>query len=262
MAFLRNVGCAFDVIVSADTLCYFAALGDAIRAAHHALRPGEHVFLHRGSVGRRHAAAYILLPSGRYAPPGFPWPHRRRQLACGSWRLVASSFGKGGSTGCRLAGHTLSAMSATRSAGVGGRTSRAPGRRTGRSGHRCRTRGAAGCAIAGSRGGESVSPCARLSHDDARAQTEDWSCPALIRRTSGRASICCATGHFVDRQSADAYRALAWSLNNRAAAAKATTVVEAWCAASDDPASRQLAGSLRRRQAASSGSRRFRTANV
>lgn len=66
VAFLRNVECAFDVIVSADTLCYFAALGDAMQAAHHALRPGGHVF-YTVEASDDDTQPHILLPSGRYA---------------------------------------------------------------------------------------------------------------------------------------------------------------------------------------------------
>ena len=80
-----------------------------------------------------------------------------------------------------------------------------------------------------------------LSHDDARAQAglglvlhsydehRDESIHLLQRAISS------------DRQSADVYRALAWSLNESGRRREATTVVRAWCAAHpDDPAAQHL----------------------
>jgi len=57
---------AFDVVTSADTLCYFGAIDDALRAAYRALRPGGWVFfsveqLQEGSMDHR------LQYHGRYA---------------------------------------------------------------------------------------------------------------------------------------------------------------------------------------------------
>jgi predicted TPR repeat methyltransferase len=66
VAFLRDSVAAFDVIVSADTLCYFAALGDAMRASHDALRPGGHVF-YTVEASDDDTQPHRLLPSGRYA---------------------------------------------------------------------------------------------------------------------------------------------------------------------------------------------------
>jgi predicted TPR repeat methyltransferase len=56
----------FDLIVSADTLCYFGELGAALTAAREALHPdGRLVFTVEHAEGT--TAGYRLGPSGRYA---------------------------------------------------------------------------------------------------------------------------------------------------------------------------------------------------
>jgi len=66
VAWLDAHPAAFDVVTSADTLCYFGALDEALRAAHRALRPGGWIFfsverLRDGSMDHR------LQYHGRYA---------------------------------------------------------------------------------------------------------------------------------------------------------------------------------------------------
>lgn len=57
---------AFDVVTSADTLCYFGALEGAVRAAHSAVRPGGWLFF---SVEHQPDATadFVLQHHGRYA---------------------------------------------------------------------------------------------------------------------------------------------------------------------------------------------------
>ncbi len=66
VAFLQASPAAFDVIVSADTLCYFAALGEAMTASHGALRPGGHLF-YTVEASDDDTQPHRLLTSGRYA---------------------------------------------------------------------------------------------------------------------------------------------------------------------------------------------------
>jgi len=63
--FLGREDAAWDLIVSADTLCYFGALEEAFAAAHRALRPGGVLVftLERLAQGGR----FELNPHGRYA---------------------------------------------------------------------------------------------------------------------------------------------------------------------------------------------------
>lgn len=67
-AFLRDNPRRYDLIVAADVLCYFGALGDALRASAAALSPGGVLAF---SVERWDAAidgaAYLLQAHGRYA---------------------------------------------------------------------------------------------------------------------------------------------------------------------------------------------------
>jgi predicted TPR repeat methyltransferase len=59
---------AFDVIVSADTLCYFGALEEMAAAAARALRPGGlFVFTVEELVDGATDAGYLISPHGRYA---------------------------------------------------------------------------------------------------------------------------------------------------------------------------------------------------
>jgi predicted TPR repeat methyltransferase len=60
----------FDVVVSADTLCYFGDLAAALAAAHRCLRPGGWLVFTVEALAQAAEAAgepHRLLPSGRYA---------------------------------------------------------------------------------------------------------------------------------------------------------------------------------------------------
>lgn len=58
---------AFDVVVSADTLCYFGALDDAMAAANVALRPGGWLVYTVEALPPGHAQPHRLQANGRYA---------------------------------------------------------------------------------------------------------------------------------------------------------------------------------------------------
>jgi predicted TPR repeat methyltransferase len=67
VAYLRERPTTFDLIVCADTLCYFGALGDALAAAQAALKPGGRFAF---SIERADDPAdgdFKLHPHGRYA---------------------------------------------------------------------------------------------------------------------------------------------------------------------------------------------------
>lgn len=67
-AFLRESPGAFDLVVSADTLCYFGDLGPVLAAAAAALRPGGSLLftVERLDEGAG-APGFVLHPYGRYA---------------------------------------------------------------------------------------------------------------------------------------------------------------------------------------------------
>lgn len=71
MHYLRTQAAAFDAVVSADTLCYFGALEEALAAAHAALRPGGALIFtvealpEANEKGR--GPAHRLRANGRYA---------------------------------------------------------------------------------------------------------------------------------------------------------------------------------------------------
>jgi predicted TPR repeat methyltransferase len=67
-AFMAQAVDQFDVIVSADTFCYFGDLESVIKAAAAALRPGGHlVFTVEESAALDSSIGFLLTPSGRYA---------------------------------------------------------------------------------------------------------------------------------------------------------------------------------------------------
>jgi len=74
LAYLQLRPEAFDVVISADTLCYFGALEGVAGAAHCALRPGGLLAFTVEALADDDSADYRLLLHGRYA-------HSRRYLA-------------------------------------------------------------------------------------------------------------------------------------------------------------------------------------
>ena len=67
MFYLDTQPAVFDVIVSADTLCYFGELAAAMAAAHKALRSGGWLIYTVESVPDDSAMPHVLQPNGRYA---------------------------------------------------------------------------------------------------------------------------------------------------------------------------------------------------
>ena len=58
---------AFDVVVSADTLCYFGVLDAALRASQRCLRPGGWLIFTVEALPESHALPHRLQSNGRYA---------------------------------------------------------------------------------------------------------------------------------------------------------------------------------------------------
>ena len=67
MHYLRTQPAAFDAVVSADTLCYFGALEEAMAAAHRALRPGGVLVFTVEALPEGSAVPHRLQANGRYA---------------------------------------------------------------------------------------------------------------------------------------------------------------------------------------------------
>ena len=65
--YLDTQPAAFDVVISADTLCYFGELGAAMAAARKTLRPGGWLIYTVEAVADDADAPYVLQPNGRYA---------------------------------------------------------------------------------------------------------------------------------------------------------------------------------------------------
>ncbi len=66
-AFMQTHPCAFDLIVSADTLVYFGSLAEAMQAAAGALRAGGLLCFTVEAATDEPAVGYVLQPHGRYA---------------------------------------------------------------------------------------------------------------------------------------------------------------------------------------------------
>jgi predicted TPR repeat methyltransferase len=65
--FLQANLAAFDVLLCADTFCYFGDLALAIEAAAHALKPGGHLVFTLEALLTSPEKDYHLQPHGRYA---------------------------------------------------------------------------------------------------------------------------------------------------------------------------------------------------
>ncbi|MDH3965955.1 MAG: tetratricopeptide repeat protein [Rhodospirillales bacterium] len=66
-AFLEGQAGAYDLIASADTLCYFGALEAVLAAAARALRPGGRLVFTLENAGQDEDAGFRLGPHGRYS---------------------------------------------------------------------------------------------------------------------------------------------------------------------------------------------------
>lgn len=66
-AYMRQHAAHYDLIVSADTLVYFGAIDEAMRAAAHALRPGGHLCFTVEAIAEGETSDYRLQHHGRYA---------------------------------------------------------------------------------------------------------------------------------------------------------------------------------------------------
>jgi predicted TPR repeat methyltransferase len=66
-AFLQSQPAAYELVVSADTLCYFGDLSEVSQAALQALVPGGWLVFSVESLPEGHAAEHHLFPHGRYA---------------------------------------------------------------------------------------------------------------------------------------------------------------------------------------------------
>ena len=67
LAYLEAHRAAFDVVISADTLCYFGVLDGVANAARDALRPGGQLVFTVEALAEDDDASHRLLPHGRYA---------------------------------------------------------------------------------------------------------------------------------------------------------------------------------------------------
>lgn len=76
---------AWDLVLSADTLCYFGPLDTVVAAAHGALRPGGlFAFSVEDAAGKVAPAGHVLNPHGRYAHTE---SYLRRSLAAADFDL-------------------------------------------------------------------------------------------------------------------------------------------------------------------------------
>ena len=86
LAYLSSAPEAFDVVVSADTLCYFGDLAPVAAAARRSLRPWGWLVLTLEAAESEPTTGYRIQPHGRYNHgPAYV----RRTLAAAGLRLVA-----------------------------------------------------------------------------------------------------------------------------------------------------------------------------
>jgi len=84
-AYMRAHPGAFDLVVSADTLCYFGVLDDAFAAAASTLRPGGLLVFTVERIPPEEDALHRLNPHGRYSHSE---AYVRRELAAGGFGVV------------------------------------------------------------------------------------------------------------------------------------------------------------------------------
>lgn len=85
-SYLESHRAEFDVIVSADTLCYFGDLSGVTAAAANALHAGGHLLFTCEALPESRGDAFRLLPHGRYAHCG---SYVQRILEAASFEVVA-----------------------------------------------------------------------------------------------------------------------------------------------------------------------------
>lgn len=79
--YLATQPAAFDVVVSADTLCYFGDLHEACAAAARALRPGGWLIFTVEALGQEGDAAHDTPAAGVHLQPTGRYAHRREHIA-------------------------------------------------------------------------------------------------------------------------------------------------------------------------------------
>lgn len=82
----------FDLVVSADTLCYFGALDAALAAGHRALRPGGWLVFTVEALPDEAGVDHRILPQGRYAHAAAYLQRGLSDAGFGGIRLVAGSL--------------------------------------------------------------------------------------------------------------------------------------------------------------------------
>ncbi len=80
----------FDLVVSADTLCYFGRLEAALAASHRALRPGGWLVFTVEALPEDAGADHHILPQGRYAHAG---GYLQRSLADAGFAAISLGSG-------------------------------------------------------------------------------------------------------------------------------------------------------------------------
>ena len=108
--YLQTQGGAFDVVVSADTLCYFGVLGEAFAAAHGALRQGGWLIFTVEAARDSQSDDHVLQSSGRYAH-GRAYLERELEIA-GLQLVILKPEGLRMETGVQVPGWLVAAQRA------------------------------------------------------------------------------------------------------------------------------------------------------
>jgi predicted TPR repeat methyltransferase len=107
--FMRSRPGAFDVVLSADTLCYFGALGEAMAAARQGLRKGGIVaFTLESLQEEKSGVGFRLEPHGRYSHA--EWYVRDVLAAAGFGDVIIGADTLRTEGGREVAGHIVTAV--------------------------------------------------------------------------------------------------------------------------------------------------------
>jgi predicted TPR repeat methyltransferase len=107
--FMRSQPGAFDVVLSADTLCYFGALGEAVAAARHSLREGGILAFSVESLKEdKSGVGFRLEPHGRYSHA--EWYVRDVLCAAGFQDVLIGAETLRSEGGREVAGHVVTAV--------------------------------------------------------------------------------------------------------------------------------------------------------